>query len=171
MRSNERTPEGAAARLTVLALLADGDFGVTEIGLLERLRAFDVLAIGRSEFLDVAAAFCTELRGDAPAREARPYLSVDAHRIRRLLARIDDPATRRAIACLILQIVRADGRICAGESLLLWEMLDAWDLRLADVAALTLGAGAPGVLPRAPRMSRRPPRVAGPRHAIGAPAI
>ena len=155
MEQSGNQGDSAATRLVTLALLADGDFGRVDIGLLERLSAFDLLDVQREEFAAAAQAYCGELRAGAAESDATPCLSVGVQGIRALLAAIRDRRQQREIAGLVFRIVRADGRIHTAESLLLWEALDVWKLRLADVVAGAAGKDDRHAELRPPRVFRR----------------
>jgi len=157
MEQSGNQGESAATRLVMLALLADGDSARADIGLLERLRAFDLLGVRREDFAAAVQAYCDELREAAVGGEGAPYLSVGVQRIRGLLTSLQDRARQREIAGLMFRIIRADGRIQTGESLLLWEALDAWKLRLADVVAGVGNTDGRRVELRPPRVFRRRP--------------
>lgn len=147
----------AATRLVVLALLADGDFEDADIDLLERLRAFDLLDVQREDFTSAAQAYCDELRETAVGGDGSLYWNVGVEHIRGLLAAQQERTRQCEIAGLMFRIIRADGRIHTGESLLLWEALDAWKLRLADVVAGVASAEDRRVELRPPRVFRRRP--------------
>lgn len=155
MEQSGNQGDGAAIRLVTLALLADGDFGRADIGLLERLSAFDLLDVQREEFAAAAQAYCGELRAGAAESDATPCLGVGVQGIRALLAAIRDRRQQREIAGLIFRIVRADALIHTAESLLLWEALDVWKLRLADVVAGAAGKDDRHAELRPPRVFRR----------------
>lgn len=155
MEQSGNQGDGAAIRLVTLALLADGDFGRVDIGLLERLSAFDLLDVQREEFAAAAQAYCGELRAGAAESDATPCLGVGVQGIRALLAAIRDRRQQREIAGLIFRIVRADALIHTAESLLLWEALDVWKLRLADVVAGAAGKDDRHAELRPPRVFRR----------------
>ena len=157
MKHSENQAGAAATRLVTLALLADGESSCFDFRMLERLRAFDLLGLSKEEFVHAAEAYCAELRDAAAQADASLslYLNVDVQRIRGLLAAIQDQARQRELACLIFGIVRADARIHAGESLLLWEALDAWKLRLTDVVTGVASNEGRRVELRPPRVFRR----------------
>lgn len=155
MEQSGNQGDSAATRLVTLALLADGDFGRVDIGLLERLSAFDLLDVQREEFAAAAEAYCGELRAGAAESDATPCLGVGVQGIRALLAAIRDRRQQREIAGLIFRIVRADALIHTAESLLLWEALDVWKLRLADVVAGAAGKDDRHAELRPPRVFRR----------------
>jgi len=155
MEQSGNQGDSAATRLVTLALLADGDFGRVDIGLLERLSAFDLLDVQREEFAAAAQAYCGELRAGAAESDATPCLGVGVQGIRALLAAIRDRRQQREIAGLIFRIVRADALIHKAESLLLWEALDVWKLRLADVVAGAAGKDDRHAELRPPRVFRR----------------
>ncbi len=155
MEQSGNQGDSAATRLVTLALLADGDFGRVDIGLLERLSAFDLLDVQREEFAAAAQAYCGELRAGAAESDATPCLGVGVQGIRALLAAIRDRRQQREIAGLIFRIVRADALIHTAESLLLWEALDVWKLRLADVVAGAAGKDDRHAELRPPRVFRR----------------
>jgi len=162
MEQSGNQGDSAATRLVTLALLADGDFGRVDIGLLERLSAFDLLDVQREEFAAAAQAYCGELRAGAAESDATPCLGVGVQGIRALLAAIRDRRQQRRdrrqqreIAGLIFRIVRADALIHTAESLLLWEALDVWKLRLADVVAGAAGKDDRHAELRPPRVFRR----------------
>ncbi len=155
MKHSRNQAGAAATRLVTLALLADGEPSCFDFRMLERLRAFDLLGLSKEEFVRAADAYRGELRDAAAQADAPHHLNVETQRIRGLLAAIQDRARQRELACLIFGIVRADARIHAGESLLLWEALDAWKLRLADVVTDVAGNQGRRVELRTARVFRR----------------
>lgn len=146
-------PDRQAAGFIVLALLCDGELRSSELDLLARLRVYERLGMSAVDFFAFAESFCDDLRQSSPRDPHDYFLRVDAGTLGELLQSVPGFDRRLEIAALVFEVIRADGRVHVGESLLLWQMLDVWHLRLADVAI-----GAATVLPRR-RVDLRAPRV------------
>jgi hypothetical protein len=126
------SPE-AMARLLALTLLSDGMLEASELENLRRADAFRRIGTDPSRFMRVLYDFCDDLtdRGPLPADG---HFRLDPAAIARMLGEIEDPWRRREVVRLMLEVIRADGRVAGAESMLFWETLDAWNLRLEEFA-------------------------------------
>ena len=123
----------AKARLIALALLADGKLAREELEVLGDGECYWTLGISRQVFFEVMADFCTDLAGlpvDAGSYPLTPET------LGGLLAEVRNPAARRAVIGLMLDVIVSDGELDARERSLLHQTLDAWNLRLMDSAAV-----------------------------------
>lgn len=152
-RAFSNQPDREAAGFIVLALLCDGELRKSELDLLERMQVYERLGMSATEFFAFAESYCEDLRQRSPRDPHDYFLRVDATTLGDLLRSVEGFDRRLEIAALVFEVIRADGRVHIGESLLIWQMLDLWHLRLADVAI-----GAAMVLPRR-RVDLRAPRV------------
>jgi uncharacterized tellurite resistance protein B-like protein len=147
----QNSPE-ALARIVALALVADGRLETTELDVLTRSGALGRIGISEERFLQVLKDFCADLL--AHRRQAgRDECQLDREDVARLLGDLDNPERQRAVLRTVLEVIRADGRLHTGESMLVWQALDQWRLRLTDL----LRPRAERVV-RYPRISRNPKR-------------
>jgi uncharacterized tellurite resistance protein B-like protein len=125
MRSYPRNSPEAAARIVVLALLADGHLGAKETALLERHAIAEQLGLTPAQLHDVLRAFCEDLQ-----QTGRPHWAsvqvVDDETLRHLLAEIDDPGLRLRLMHWCRHIVQADAHVSEGEVQLLRDMVHHW---------------------------------------------
>ena len=115
----------AGARLIALALLADGRIDSQELEDLSRRRAYSRLGLSRDDFFQVLCDFCNDL-SSTPNR-GDDYLITPAM-LEAMFAEITEPAQRQALLRQILEVIRSDGRLAAGEARLFWNAVDAWKL-------------------------------------------
>jgi uncharacterized tellurite resistance protein B-like protein len=125
MRSYPRNSPEAAARIVVLALLADGHVGFEETALLERQDIAHQLGLTPAQWSDVLRAFCEDLH-----QTGRPHWAstqvVDTETLHHLLAEIDAPALRLRLMQWCHQIVQADAHVGDNEMHLLRIMAEQW---------------------------------------------
>lgn len=128
MRSYPRNSPEAAARLVVLALLADGHVCEHEMALLNRLSVASELGIPPARLHTVLREFCEDLQHTERLSWASACcLSEDT--LCSLLAEIDDVALRLQLLCLCAEVIEADGLVTEGESLVLSMAVDQWGLQ------------------------------------------
>ena len=141
MRSYPTNSPQAAARIVALTLLADGHLARSELDALERFGAHQQLGLDREDLHAVLHGFCEDLLHSA-------HLSwdeacrVDPRTLAQLMAEVDDPALRRKVLRLCLQVVQADDHVADGEAIVLGTALEQWGLQhemFAEAAAAQPG--------------------------------
>jgi hypothetical protein len=151
------SPE-AMARLLALTLLSDGMLESRELENLRRADAFDRIGTDQSRFMRVLYDFCDDLTHRGPLA-ADGHFRLSPVAISRMLREVEDPGLQREVVRLMLEVIRADGRLAAAESMLFWEALDAWNLRLDEVVGWRREpSGAGSVAAGSPGRRRRPGR-------------
>ncbi len=118
------SPE-AAARLLAMALVADGNYALSEIRALDRLDAARQLGLPPQELKAVIEAFCEDLLLGAQG-EWLGSSQLDAATREALLAEVTDPALRETIVGLCEAVVEADGHLADGETAMLDSLTRAW---------------------------------------------
>lgn len=122
----------AMARVLAVTLLADGLLESREFDNLARANAYARLGMTQGEFMQVLFEFSEDLLTRAP-RSAEGDCKLEPGLMGQMLAEVADPWRRRELVRLMIEIIRADGRVTRGESVMFWETLDAWGMTLADV--------------------------------------
>lgn len=126
VRSYARNSPQALARAVFMMMITDGELGELELAALERLQVFRLIGMDRNGFAAVARDYCSDLLERAAA-DGRIRL-VDVERIDEVLDAIDDPAKRRLVCALILNIAAAQSRLHAVELELLRYVFARWQL-------------------------------------------
>ena len=117
----------AAARIIALTVLADRDIGKPELDLLDRLTVHEQLGLDRVEFHSVLDNFCEDLLSSEQLQWA-DVCPVDDRTLAELMGEIEDPALRRRLLRLCIEIAEADGRVAEGESIVLTAAVEHWGL-------------------------------------------
>ena len=127
MRTYPRDSAQAAARIIALTLLADGDIGEAEIELLSRLDVPHQLGLSQSDLHAVIDTFCEDLLSSQQLiwADACP---VDERTLADLMGEIEDPALRRKVLRLCVEITEVDDRVTEGESIVLVAAVEHWGL-------------------------------------------
>ena len=127
MRTYPRDSAQAAARIIALTLLADGDIGEAEIELLSRLDVPHQLGLSQSDLHAVIDTFCEDLLSSQQLiwADACP---VDERTLADLMGEIEDPALRRKVLRLCVEIAEVDDRVTEGESIVLVAAVEHWGL-------------------------------------------
>lgn len=133
LRSYPRNSPHAAARIVVLAMLADGQLQSSELATLEAVSAHDQLGLSRQEWHDLTHDFCDDLL--ATANTDTGFL-IDAEMIAGLFAEIDDPTLRSQLLNLCTALVKADGQVHSGEYLVLLATINHWGMYPSGVGFL-----------------------------------
>jgi uncharacterized tellurite resistance protein B-like protein len=118
------SPE-AAARLLAMALVADGNYALSEIKALDRMDAARQLGLAPQDLKAVIEAFCEDLLLNAQG-EWLGSAKLDAATRQALLAEVTEPALRAKIVALCEAVVEADGHVADGETALLDGLTRAW---------------------------------------------
>lgn len=127
MRSYSLNSPQAAARIVVLTVLADGDLGDTEIELLDRLAVHRQLGLGRRELHLLLDSFCEDLLSSDQLNWA-DACPVDERTLAELMGEIQDPALRRKLLRLCVELAEVDARVDEGESIVLVAAVEHWGL-------------------------------------------
>lgn len=122
----------AGARLVALALLADGKLEASELEALGRHRVFDALGLSREDFFEVLFDFCGDVSRLANGKG--DYLLTPGV-LEALFSEVVSPAARQTLLRMIFDVIRSDGYLARGEDLYFWNAIDAWDMRIEDMAA------------------------------------
>jgi uncharacterized tellurite resistance protein B-like protein len=155
MRTYAQDSGQSVARILTLAMMSDGKLAPEELEVLSRREAFARVGISEQEFLAVMQEFCDDVLARTQPSEEECVL--DLQQIRALLDSVNDPVEQRAACELMLHIIRADGRLHSGESMIFWEALDRWSLSLHELrgAATTAAQAASDVHQTKHRTRRR----------------
>jgi uncharacterized tellurite resistance protein B-like protein len=133
MRSYPTDSPQAAARLLAMALVADGNYSLTEIRALDRLKASRQLGLEPDALKEVINTFCEDLLMAAQG-EWTGSARMDERTRQQLLDEVRDPALRAQTVNLCKAIVQADGHEADGEAALLDALTRAWGQRPAAVS-------------------------------------
>ncbi|MBB2486361.1 TerB family tellurite resistance protein [Mitsuaria sp. WAJ17] len=127
MRSYPVNSPQAAARIVALTVLADGDIADTELDLLDRVAAHEQLGLGRQELHALLSSLCEDLlsSGQQQGGDACP---VDERTLGYLMSEIQDPALRRRVLRLCVQLAEVDAQVHDGESIVLSTAVQHWGL-------------------------------------------
>jgi len=115
----------AATRLLAMALVADGNYSMTEIRALDRLEAPRRLGLPADEIKAVIDQFCQDLLHAAHGEWTGSSQIDDATR-QALMNEVQDPALRAQIMDLCEGVALADGHLADGEAHMLDAMAKAW---------------------------------------------
>lgn len=125
MRSYPTDSPQAAARLLAMALVADGNYSLTELRALDRLKASRQLGLAPEALKDVIDTFCEDLLMAAQGEWTGSARMDEASR-QQLLGEVRHPALRARTVALCKAIVQADGHETDGEAALLDALTRAW---------------------------------------------
>ena len=116
------SPE-AAARVLAMAMLADGQYSMTEIRSLDRQQAPARLGLESEAFKAVVDGFCEDL---LLANSGQWTGELDPATRRQLMGEITDPALQDQILQMCEGLILADGHLADGEVDLLDALSAAW---------------------------------------------
>ena len=117
----------AAARIVALTVLADWDIGKTELDLLDRLAVHEQLGLDRQELHAVLDGLFEDLLTGEQLQWA-DACPVDDRTLAGLMGEIEDPALRRKLLRLCVEIAEADAQVADGESIMLTAAVEHWGL-------------------------------------------
>lgn len=127
MRRYPQNSPHAAARIVALAVVADGDIGHTELALLDRLGVHTQLGLKRDELHEVLDTFCEDLLSSMQLAWA-DACPVDERTLAELMSEIDEPAMRRKLMRLCVELAESDAHVAEGESIMLNAAVEHWGL-------------------------------------------
>ena len=127
MRTYPCNSPQAAARIVALTVLADRDICKTELELLDRLAVHEQLGLDREEFHNVLDSLCEDLLSSEQLQwsDACP---VDDRTLAGLMGEIENPALRRKLLRLCIEIAEADTQVTDGEAIVLTAAVEHWGL-------------------------------------------
>ncbi len=125
MRTYPLNSPQAAARLLAMALVADGNYALSEVRALDRLDAARKLGLQPQELKTVIEAFCEDLLLGAQG-EWLGSSQLDPATRQQLLNEVTDDALRSNIVALCVAVVEADGHLADGETAMLDSLTRAW---------------------------------------------
>lgn len=140
MRSYPVNSPQAAARIVALTVLADGDLGEAEIACLDRLAVHRQLGLPRQELHAVLDTFCEDLLSSGQLFWS-DRCPVDERTLAELMAEIQDPALRRRLLRLCVELAEVDDDVADGESLVLVAAVEHWGLQHEMFRRSPLSAG------------------------------
>ena len=135
MRRYDRNSPQAAARIVALTVLADGDFGAAELGLLDEIAAHRTLGLEREALHAVIDEFCEDLLSSNQLAWA-DACPVDEYTLASLMDDIDEPELRRKVLGLCLRLAGVDDLVAEGESVVLMAAMAHWRLNLHGLHSL-----------------------------------
>lgn len=125
MRTYPVNSPQAAARLLAMALVADGNYALSELKALDRLDAPRQLGLPPQDLKAVIEAFCEDLLTGAQG-EWLGSSQLDTATRQALLSEVTDSALRAKIVVLCEAVVEADGHLADGETAMLDSLTRAW---------------------------------------------
>lgn len=128
MRSYPQNSPRAAARIVALAMLADGSLCKKELDTFDQLNAYEQIGLDKEEFHTVVHTFCEDLL-TASQSSWGGMCSVDPKTMAELMAEIDDPALRRKLIGLCVEVAEADGQVADSEEIVLVAAVEHWGLQ------------------------------------------
>jgi len=127
MRKYTKNSPQAAARIVALTLIADGDIGQAELALLDELAVHQQLGLERDALQAVIDSFCEDLLSSKQLAWA-DACPVDEYVLEKLMRDIDDPALRRKVLRLCVELAEVDDLVAEGESIVLIAAVAHWGL-------------------------------------------
>lgn len=128
MRPYPTNSPQAAARFVALVLLADGQLNRRELGALDHLQVHTALGLDRTALRKVIHEVCEDLLDEAHLAWS-DTCRITPRTLEQLLQEIDEPALRRTVLGLAVQLAETDGRVADGEEALLVAAVEQWGLQ------------------------------------------
>lgn len=152
MRTYPSNRPPAAAPIVALAMVADGDICMAELGVLNRLGAHAQLGLEAEQFHAVVHDCWKDLLSAAHLTWA-DACPVDPQSLAERMAEIAEPELRLTVLGLCVAVIEADGHGAKGESVVLRTAAKQWGLQRWLLRPEPAGPGvsparrhAPGVL-------------------------
>ncbi|MEP7297797.1 MAG: TerB family tellurite resistance protein [Burkholderiales bacterium] len=127
MRTYPANSPQAAARIVALTVVADGDIGDAEIEWLDRLAVHEQLGLARHELHLLLDTFCEDLLSSEQLKWA-DACPVDERTLADLMGEIQDPALRRKLLRICVDLAEADAHVAEGEAIVLVAAVEHWGL-------------------------------------------
>lgn len=140
MRPYPNNSPQAAARIVALAMLADGDICMAEVGVLDRLGAHERLGLEAEPFHVVVHDCWKDLLSAAHLTWA-DACQVHPQSLAERMTEIIDPELRLTVLGLCVAVIEADGHVAESESVVLEAALEQWGLQPALLSSERFGPG------------------------------
>jgi uncharacterized tellurite resistance protein B-like protein len=128
MKTIDKNSPEALARVLAMTMITDARLDDQELDVMDRLRLYDLIGMSRLQFSRVVEAYCEEiLQGGSP--DGRVNL-LDRARVDPIVDAVDDPEKRLLAARMVINILKADGRLEETELALFRHILERWGLSL-----------------------------------------
>ena len=137
MKTIPRNSPEALARLLAMTLITDARLDDRELAAMDRLKLYDLIGMSRLEFSRVVEDYCEELL-QAGSPDGRVNL-MDRARIDAIVDAIDDPPKRVLAAQMVVNLLKADGRLAETELVLFRHILERWGLSLEALVESPVG--------------------------------
>ncbi len=125
MRTYPNNSPQAAARIVVLAMLADGHLCKSEIDALDGVDAHAQLGLRTLELHAIVRSLCEDLLS-CSHHNWEVACRVDSGTLTALMAEVDDPYLRSKVLRLCAIVIAADERVTANEAGFLAAAVDRW---------------------------------------------
>ncbi len=126
------SPE-ALARILAMFMITDGNMDPREIETLENLHVYELLNLGRKDFIKVLVEYCDDISDEADEDGTIHLLESDRTNI--ILDGVTEHSKRIICCALALDICKSDNTISDPEMLLLRHMMHYWHITLDDLQA------------------------------------
>lgn len=136
MRTYPPNSPAAAARIIALTLIADRDLSQLELDCLAQRAVPEQLGLSPDDLQEVLEGLCVDLQVHQLMRWEQDC-PVDLGTLQSLLDEISDPALRRRVLALCIQLAEVDQHLAVGESFVLRVALERWDMQDYPVFALS----------------------------------
>lgn len=123
MRTYPNNSPQSAARIVILAMLADGHLSQAELDVLEKMDAYPRLGLSRTELHTLLHTFCEDMLPSLSWADARSF---SPQALNSYLAEVDDADLRLTVLQLCAQVIEADRHIADAECELLTSVLARW---------------------------------------------
>jgi len=131
MRTYPRNSPQAAARIVALTLLADGHLSRSELDVVDRHDANQMLGLAPEGLQQVLHILCEDLLAGADQNWS-DACKIDPDTLAQLLSEVDDPQLRLRVMRLCVDVANADQHVAEGESVVLSAVLDHWGASALD---------------------------------------
>lgn len=133
MKTIEKNSPKALARVLAMTMITDARLDDRELDVMDRLKLYDLVGMSRVQFSRVVEDYCEELL-QAGSPDGRVNL-LDQARINGIVDAVDDPGKRLLSARMVINILKADGRLEETELVLFRHILERWGLSLEALVA------------------------------------
>jgi len=134
MRSYAPNTPQAMARFIAMFIITDGRMDPEELESLEKFMVYELLGLGRKQFMQVLTEYCDDISDEADEADGTIHL-IDPARLETLIDDITDPEKRILTCALAMDIAKSMGDISEPDITLLRYIMSKWDITLDDIAA------------------------------------
>lgn len=132
MRTYPQNSPQSAARIIILAMLADGHLSQSELDILEARDAYRQLGLSRDDLHTLLHTFCEDLLTGLPWVDASHF---KPEALQHWLEEVSDTELRKKVLQLCAQVIEADRHIADAECEVLVNLLEQWGLCCTKLSA------------------------------------